>query len=117
MSTLKIDWPDYLRVHAGRANLLIHLLAVPLFVVSVVSVPLYLLAGDPVSAMVAVALCIVAMVLQGSGHRLEAEPPRPFNGPGDFARRWFTEQFVTFPLFVISGRWWRQFRQHGNHPS
>jgi hypothetical protein len=65
MSTLKIDRSDRLRVHAGRANLLIHPLAVPPFVVSAVSIPTCLFAGDPVSATTAAVMFIITLALQG----------------------------------------------------
>ena len=110
---MQIDWTDYRRVHSRRSNLLIHLVAVPLFIGAVISVVLAVSRGDPLYALVSAAAAVVAMALQGRGHKLEEEAPRPFAGPGDFARRWFAEQFVIFPLFLLSGRWWRQFRRSG----
>jgi hypothetical protein len=90
--------------------LLIHLIAVPLFVASVVSAIKYAMRGDWVSLIIVTVVAIVAMALQGNGHRKESALPRPFTGPANFIRRWFSEQFVVFPLFFISGRWWRQFQ-------
>ena len=113
---MQIDWPEYSRVHADRTNLLIHLVAVPLFAGSLVSLILYLVRGDWISAVIVIGLALVAMGLQGRGHRFEAEPPRPFPGPANFIRRWFTEQFFLFPLFVLSGRWWQQYRAAGVQP-
>ena len=69
--------------------------------------------GDGFSSGIAGGIALVAMALQGRGHRHEAEPPRPFSGALNFLRRWFTEQFVVFPMFVLSGRWWRQYRAEG----
>ena len=37
-------------------------------------------------------------------HTREADPPAPFFGPGNFLRRWFTERFVNFPVFFLTGR-------------
>lgn len=110
---MRIDWSEYARVHAERTNLLIHLLAVPLFVGAFVFLLFSVWRGDGTSAVVASALCFGAMAMQGRGHRQEIEPPRPFSGPANFLRRWFTEQFVIFPLFLLSGRWWRQYRDAG----
>ena len=45
--------------------------------------------------------------MQGIGHKREAEPPVPFDGPGDFLARVFVEQFFTFPRFVLTGGWLR----------
>jgi hypothetical protein len=117
---VQIDWTDYQRVHANRSNLLIHLLAVPLFIGVLVFVILAASRGDFASIVIGALTGVVAMVLQGQGHKLEDEAPRPFTGPLNFLKRWFTEQFVIFPLFLLSGRWWRQFRRSGriaNHES
>jgi hypothetical protein len=105
---VQIDWPEYCRVHSRRANLLIHLFAVPLFVAAVASLIGFILRGDLVSAVIALAFAFLAMAAQGRGHKTETTPPRPFRGPANFLRRWFTEQFVIFPLFFFTGRWWRQ---------
>lgn len=105
------DWSEYLRVHADRRNLLMHLFAVPLFVVAFLALLLSASAGQWSMAFAAGAAALAAMALQGRGHRLEASPPRPFTGPRNFLRRWFTEQFIVFPLFVFSGRWLQQYRR------
>ena len=46
---------------------------------------------------------ILAIGLQGKGHRGEAHAPEPFHGAGDVVKRIFVEQWVTFPRFVLSG--------------
>lgn len=107
---MQIDWTSYQRVHADRRNLIIHLIAVPVFVGSIVSLVLYLLRGDYLAAVIVLALAFAAMVLQARGHAGELQTPLPFSGPGNFLKRWFTEQFVIFPLFCLTGRWWRQFK-------
>ena len=105
-----IDWTSYRRVHSDYRNLLIHVVAVPLFVGSFVSLIFYMIRGAYVAATIAFLLAGVAMVAQGRGHRLEEHAPVPFSGPGNFFRRWFTEQFLIFPWFFMSGRWWHQYR-------
>ena len=107
---MQTDWPDYLRVHSDRRNLIIHIIAVPLFVGSFIYIPLYLFRGDFVSVLIAGVLAVFAMFLQGRGHAVERAAPRPFSSPVNFLNRWFREQFIVFPLFVLSGRWWQQFR-------
>ena len=106
-----IDWGEYCRVHSRRSNLLIHIFAVPAFAVAAVLLAVHLALGNVLWAAAAAITAAVAMALQGVGHRREAEPPRPFTGPGNFLRRWFSEQFVIFPLFVLTGRWRRQLRK------
>ncbi len=106
---MQVDWPDYCRVHANRFNLLIHLFAVPLFVAASLTLVKYVFRGDWLSAAFVMFVAVLAMAAQGSGHKKEPNLPRPFSGPGNFLRRWFTEQFFVFPMFLLSGRWWRQF--------
>jgi hypothetical protein len=50
---------------------------------------------------------------QGRGHRGEANPPAPFLGPGDVAARFFAEQLINFPRFVVRGGWLRAWRATG----
>lgn len=114
---MRIDWTDYQRVHTGRKNLLIHLLAVPLFVAGFIVIVVSVLRSTWLPATTALAICVIALVLQAGGHRSEAQAPRPFTGPMNFLRRWFTEQFVIFPLFLLTGRWWRCYRACGKMPT
>lgn len=92
----------YPRSHAARANLLVHLITVPLFVVGVLMVPFL--------PLVAVPLAIVAFLCQGIGHKREHNAPEPFRSPLDVLARIFVEQFVTFPRFVLSGGFARAWR-------
>ncbi len=105
-----IDWTSYLRVHSVRRNLVIHAIAVPLFIASIVFLIVSIVRVEDVSIVIALGLAFAAMALQGRGHKLEPHAPVPFSGPANFLRRWFTEQFVIFPLFLLSGRWWQQFK-------
>ena len=107
---MRIDWSDYLRVHANRSNLLIHLVAVPLFIAALATLASFVIGGNWTKAFFAFLATVAAMAMQGRGHRMEISAPRPFSGPGNFLRRWFSEQFVIFPLFVLSGRWLTQYR-------
>lgn len=99
---LQWQWSDYAAKHHDRVNLAIHLFAVPLFMIGCVLVVLAALEGLAfvVAGIVAV---VVAIGLEGLGHRREAEPPAPFTGVLGFARRFFLEQWVTFPRYVLSG--------------
>ena len=113
---LRWQWADYAAKHRSRTNLLIHIVAVPLFQIST----LLLLYGawQRASGVVGVSVaCLVAsLVMQGRGHRLEVEPPTPFGGAGDAIRRIVTEQWITFPRFVLSGGWYHNLRMT-KHPS
>ena len=50
-------------------------------------------------------IVMVPLFVQGAGHKKEPNPPLPFDGPGDFVKRIFSEQFYKFPKFVLSGKW------------
>ena len=105
------QWSDYVAKHRDRGNLLIHIVAVPLFQVATL-VLLYALLGRSLAvAVTAVAMMVVALVLEGRGHRREAETPTPFAGPADFVSRFVAEQWITFPRFVFSGAWAENLRR------
>lgn len=104
---LKWQWQGYARYHQNRTNLLLHIFAVPLFILANV---LTVVAGVKLSpALFAIAILgiIVSVIIQGRGHKLEPVPPEPFTGPANFLGRLFFEQWVTFPRFVLSGGWSR----------
>lgn len=110
MSFLADQLSDYPRVHSGRANLLIHIVAVPLFnlamIAAVTSVPRRAWRGMAGGLVIAAA----AFAAEGRGHALEQNAPVPFGGPFDAVKRIFAEQFITFPRFVLSGGWARAYR-------
>lgn len=102
---LRWQGEGYPRYHQSRANLLIHIVAVPLFLLGTVALVTSVLRLSLVLLAVAIGCIVVAVALQGRGHRLEPVPPEPFSGPLNFVSRLFFEQWVTFPRFVISGGW------------
>ena len=102
-------WRETEPVHKNRTNLLIHLFAVPLFVVAhalviagLVAEP-WLLAAAPV--------CLgVSMGLQRFGHSCERTPPIPFLNARDLVRRFYAEQFYNFGRYLFSGGWYAAFK-------
>ena len=102
------QWQGYERNHRDRANLLLHFVAVPAFIGATLALLTTLAHRWWLGVAVSLGLMIVAFAVQGVGHKREAEPPIPFDGPGDFLARVFVEQFITFPRFVLSGGWMRQ---------
>lgn len=101
------QWRTYPRNHVNRANLLVHMLAVPMFIAAALASVRLAIAGAWIPAGACLIVMAFAFLLQGVGHKLESEPPIPFRGPFDFLSRVFVEQFVTFPRFVLSGGWSR----------
>ena len=102
---LRWQWAGYAQYHQSRPNLVIHIVAVPLFLVGTVALITAAVELSLVALTVAIGCMVVAVALQGRGHRLERVPPEPFSGPLNFIARLFLEQWVTFPRFVLSGGW------------
>jgi hypothetical protein len=102
---LKWQWDGYPRYHGSRENLLLHIVMVPLFVIANVTAVAALVERAWLVAALAVAAMVVSVALQGRGHRQEQTPPEPFTGPANALARIFSEQWVTFPRFVLSGGW------------
>jgi hypothetical protein len=104
-------WRETPPVHRNASNLVIHLIAVPLFVVG----HLLVLAAVVFSwwLVVLALLCVVVSVtLQGVGHSLERQQVPPFTGPRDFVRRLYAEQFCNFWRFLFSSQWSACFRSN-----
>jgi len=104
---LEWQWSDYALKHRDRTNLVLHIVAVPLFDLATIVLLVAAVGGQPGPAALAVAAMIAAVVMQGRGHRKERSAPEPFTGPLDFVSRFVVEQWVTFPRFVLSGGWLR----------
>lgn len=110
MAFLADQFGDYPRVHTTRTNLLIHIVAVPVFDVAVVGVVMSLAARSWLGAAAGAVVAVAAFAAEGRGHAIEPERPIPFAGPRDVFTRIFAEQFITFPRFVLSGGWLRAYR-------
>ena len=96
------QWSLYAVGHTRRANLLIHVFAVPVFQLGTLALLASPLLGVTF-AMVGPVLMVGAMAAQGRGHAGESERPVRFEGPLDVIARIMLEQWITFPRFVLSG--------------
>ncbi|MBB2916688.1 terminase [Cupriavidus alkaliphilus] len=114
---LRWQWRGYARNHQDPRNLLLHIVAVPMFMAGTV-LGLYGLLRLNLPAIALGLVCMgMSMALQGRGHRLEAHAPEPFAGPADIAGRILAEQWITFPRYVLSGQWWRALAGRGAAPA
>jgi hypothetical protein len=104
------QWQGYSRYHQSRANLLGHIVLVPLFLAGNVALIVGAIRLDWIEAFAGAACMLVSVMLQGRGHRDEPVPPVPFTGPGNALARIFLEQWITFPRYVLTGGWWRGVR-------
>ena len=100
---LRWQWSLYPEAHRDRRNLALHALTAPLFLAGTLLLFVKPWIGLP--------LMLVALVAQGRGHKLEKTAPAPFEGPLDVPKRFFAEQFVTFPRYVLSGEFARAWRR------
>jgi uncharacterized membrane protein YGL010W len=94
----------YAQVHTHRINLLIHLIAVPLFIAAHFGLVSAIAQRKPLPALMWVSLAVVSLGMQRQGHALESQKPAPFRNGFNFVTRLYTEQFYTFPKFVLSGK-------------
>ncbi len=101
------QWTDYRSFHQSRANLLLHIVAVPLFLIANIALVLALLQGLWIKALLAVLVMALSFVAQAVGHGKEANPSIPFSSPANAFGRIFIEQWINFPRYVLSGGWYR----------
>jgi hypothetical protein len=104
------QWEGYAQYHQSRANLLMHMVLVPLFLAGNVALLVGAMRQDWIEAVAGAACTLVSIALQGRGHRGEPVPPVPFSSAGNALARIFLEQWITFPRFVLSGGWSRALR-------
>ncbi len=112
---LEKQWSDYSERHRNKVNLLIHIVTVPLVWIAGIQLfgsLLLLVSGlGAFKFMVWAAILIgVALFAQSHGNAMEAVKPPAFTHWKDFAINTAVEQFVTFPRFVLTGTWLRNFQ-------
>lgn len=107
---LQWQWSGYAKYHTSRVNLLIHIIAVPLFLVGNVGLVVTLLRRSWFLAAACLVATVVSLAMQGRGHRTEGVPPERFTGAGNAVARILLEQWITFPRYVASGGWLRALR-------
>jgi len=107
---LRWQYAGYAKFHLSRANLLLHIVVVPLFILSNVALLVSLVKLAWLPAAIAAGLMGTSMALQGRGHGREQLPPEPFTGAMNVISRIVLEQWITFPRFVFSGGWLRALR-------
>lgn len=105
---LRWQWNGYRQTHCSRANLVIHIVTVPVFLLGTMAVAYAIVTLAGWWGMGGVLAMAAAMALQGVGHRLEQNAPAPFTGFGNAVSRILLEQWVTFPRYLLSGSWRRK---------
>ncbi|HSN71961.1 MAG TPA: Mpo1-like protein [Steroidobacteraceae bacterium] len=100
----------YAAQHRNRLNLLVHLLMVPQFVIACAGLLIAIAVAHAELAKLWASIALLSFLGQYVGHLFEEHHDEPVRGFADGVFRWFTEQFYVFPKFVLSGHWWRSFR-------
>ena len=108
---LEWQWGGYARYHQSRANLLMHIVLVPLFLAGNLTLVAGVVRLSWIESATGAILMFVSMALQGRGHGGEATLPEPFTGASNALARIFLEQWITFPRFVATGGWLRALRR------
>lgn len=103
----KWQWDGYSRFHQSQINLLLHIVAVPVFWYGFGLLIYTLPTFDAELVAVSLALMITSMGAQGFGHGKEKTPTEPFTGAKNALIRIFLEQLYTFPKFVLTGIWYK----------
>ncbi len=112
-SLLAWQWEAYPEFHTTRSNLLIHALSAPLFPFGTIALVASPLLG-PLAAIAGAGAMLLPLILQGRGHKGEPRPPIPFSSPFNFLARFFLEQWVNLPRFLLSGGFARAWRAAGS---
>ncbi len=107
---LRWQWEGYAANHRDPTNLLLHLLAIPLFLFGTLLLVVGLFSLHLLMAGLGLIGIVASLALQRHGHQLEEEAPAPFADRRDAVLRLLAEQFITFPRFVLSGQWLRAWR-------
>ncbi len=107
---IKWQWEGYANYHQSRKNLLIHIVFVPIFIISFVCFGLSVVRFELASALICLFAMILSFGFQGVGHSKETNASEPFTGLKNVFVRILAEQFYTFPKFVFTGKWYRALR-------
>ncbi len=98
---------DYILNHWSKKNLIIHIFAVPIFIISNISILYWIFQLNIIVILLSFWLIWFSLLLQWKWHKLETNKPKKFSSKWDFIKRIYIEQFITFPLFLIS---WNYFK-------
>lgn len=91
------QWRGYAANHRNPTNLVLHLIAVPLFIVAAILLLGGLFGLDLLQVVLGVIGIGAGLAIQAKGHALEEQAPEPFSDRRDAVSRLLVEQFVTFP--------------------
>ncbi|WP_019498634.1 Mpo1-like protein [Pseudanabaena sp. PCC 6802] len=106
---LEWQWKNYSGAHQNKTNLIVHLCAVPLFISATFGLSIAIARLSLAIGAASLGAIALSLALQGKGHALEQRRASRFTGVRDFVSRMLAEQFVTFPRFLLTGGWGKNF--------
>jgi len=90
--------------------MIIHIVSVPVFVLGTLSLFVSLIELSPIGMLISILVVVIAFGAQGFGHSKERISPESFATPGQAIVRILSEQFITFPRYVLSGGWYATYQ-------
>lgn len=109
----KQQWIDFGTYHSSRINLIIHVIAVPTFILGFILFVYGLANLRLLETLGAVLVIVASLGVQSYGHGTERVRSAPFAGPGDALTRILLEQLINYPRFLLTGKWYATLR--GSH--
>ena len=114
---LQWQWNGYSEAHQNKSNLIVHIFAVPLFIAAIFGIAIAIFRFSLLLGAISLTTIILSLALQKKGHSFERNQPPNFTGVWDFLSRLLTEQFITFPRFLLTGGWSRNLSCRRNNSS
>ncbi|MEQ1876221.1 MAG: terminase [Bdellovibrionia bacterium] len=99
---MKWQFDGYSRFHQRKFTLVLHVLTVPLFWLGLAQIGWGAYEGEWRCVGYGAGALLIPLIVQGIAHKKEPEPPEPFLGPLDFVSRFFAEQLITFPRWLLA---------------
>ena len=100
----------YQRLHQNKANLLIHIVGVPVFIIGNISLLIAIVNLNILSIVLSFLAIITSLGAQDRGHKFEKVAFEPFKNLLDFFKTIYLDQFIVFPIFFFS----KYFRENWN---
>ena len=113
--TTRQQWHDFGNYHASRINLIIHVFAVPTFIIGIMLFVYGLVNLRLIETLDAVLIMAISLGIQSYGHSNEEIRSAPFAGPIDALTRILIEQLINYPRFLLTGKWYTALRTSKNH--
>ncbi len=111
----KRQWLDFGTYHSSRLNLIIHVVAVPTFIIGIILFVYGLVNLRLIETLEAVLIMAISLGVQSYGHSNEEVRSAPFSGPLDTITRILIEQLINYPRFLLSGKWYAALRTSKKH--